>query len=369
MFSLRVITLPDAEPDEIVLPLDGPGSGCSVQLRCLAGGSGLHLVVLRESQVILRAELPAEGGETVTVELEARAEGDLRLWSPGRTVFTLPADKRYEPLPLLRRASSDGLLDLVFVVDGTTRRFASGDGGMVADLLLDQKEEWRVKADGLIRFAEGMSQGVREPRFAVLAFGDSMPLGAVASDLAPRYHLYPQREEDRGFLPLDVARLRTALELIPSTPGGDFVDALADAFQACRRLRWRRDARKVIVVFGDSPGHSVLHPLRKGADVCARALDVDTEVWRLHSEGVEVATVYCDPAADLRLNAIEFRRDLLSGARAQYARLASLPSMAFEASSFSPERAEEAVRSPEGVIARCAALGEMVEIAPRNLPS
>ena len=366
MFSLRVVTFPAAVPDEIVLPLDGPGSACSVQLSCLPGASGLHLVLLRETEVVLRAEVLAESGETVTVELEARAERELRLWSPGRTIFTLPPDNRYEPLAPLCTMPADGGLDLVFVLDGTTRHFAKGEkGGAVADLLLDRKEEWKEQADRLTRFAEGLSQGVREPRFAVLAFGDSMPPGAVASDLAPRYHVYPS-EEERGFLPLDPPRLQAALEQVPSTPGGDFVDALADALHACRRLRWRRDVRKMIVIYGDSPGHSVLHPLRKGADVCARALDVDTEIWQLHREGVEVATIYCDPAAELRLQALEFRRDLLSGARAQYSRLASLPGMAFEASSFIPERAAEALRSPEAIIARGAALGEMVEVAPRS---
>jgi hypothetical protein len=363
MISLRVVSPPDAEPGEIVLPLDGPGSACSVRLGCLPGASGLHLVLLRDGAVVLRAEIPAESGETVAVELETREDGDLRLLSPGRPVFTLPADSRYEPLPPLRIASTDGGLDLVFVLDGTTRRFATGDQGLVADLLLDRKEEWREQADRLSRFAEGLAQGTREPRFAVLAFGDSMPPGAVASDLAPRYHLHP-REEERGFLPLDPARLQSALESVPSTPGGDFVDALADALHACRRLRWRRDARKLIVIYGDSPGHSVLHPLRRGADVCARALDIDTEVWQLHRDGVEVATIYCEPGADLRLHAVEFRRDLLSGARAQYARLASLPTLAFEASSFTPERAVEALNSPEMVIARCAALGQMVEVSP-----
>ncbi len=366
MISLRVVSLPDAEPGEIVLPLNGPGSACSIQIGCLPGASGLHLVLLRDGAVVLRAEVPAESGETVTVELEAREEGDLRLRSPGRTVFTLPADPRYEPLPPLRIASSDGGLDLVFVLDGTARRFAKGDvGGAVSALLLDRREEWREQADRLTRFASELAQRAREPRFAVLAFGDSMPPGAVASDLAPRYHLYP-REEERGFVPLDPARLQTALESVPSTPGGDFVDALADALHACRRFRWRRDARKLIVLYGDSPGHSVLHPLRRGADVCARALDVDTEVWQLHRDGVEVVTIYCEPAADLRLHAVEFQHDLLSGARAQYARLASLPALAFEAASFTPEQAAEALRSPDAVIARCAALGEMVEMAPRE---
>lgn len=363
MLSLRALSPPSAEPGEIPLPLDGPGSACSVQLGCLPGASGVHLVFVRDGATVLRAEIPAESGETVTVDVETGEEGDLRLCSAGRSLFTLPVQDRYEPLPPLRAAPPESGLDLIFIVDGTTRRFTR-ENGVTAQLLLEQREEWREQVERLARLAEGLAAGTGDTRVAVLSFGDSMPPGAVAPSLAPRYDLYP-REEERGFQPLDPARLQSDLEAVPATPGGDFVDALADALQVCRRLRWRRNVRKLIVIYGDSPGHSILHPLRKGADVCVRALDVDTEIWRLHREQVEIATIYCDPPADLGLYAIEFQRDLLRGARAQYARLASLPALAFEASSFTPEKAVEALRASEALIGRCAALGAMIDIAPR----
>ncbi len=248
-------------------------------------------------------------------------------------------------------------------MDATTRRFKH-EKGLAADLLLKDGDAWKEQIDRLVRFAETCAEGASDARFAVLAFGDRMPDGAVAPDLAPIYELHP-REDERGFRPLDAARLRSALTAIPPTPGGDFVDALADALHACQRLRWNGDARKVVVIWGDSPGQSIQHPLPKGADVSARALDVDMEVMALHRAGIELVTIYHDPPMDLGLAAIEFRRDLLQGVRNQYARLASLPSLAFESSSFVPDAAAAVLKAREGVIARGAAPGYVVELTPK----
>lgn len=359
-FTLRAVS-PEGSPEEVVLPLDGPGSSCSLRLACLPGASALCLVFTRDGEAVLRVEIPAEDGETVSVELETCEDGRLEASSPGRSVLTFPAEGRHAALPLLGVAAGESL-DLVLVVDGTARRFKH-EKGLMAELLLRDGEAWNEQLDRLARFAEAFAEGLPGARFAVLAFGDRMPAGAVAPDLAPVYELYPG-EEERGLRPFDPARLRAELAAVPPTAGGDFVDALADALHACQRLRWNGNARKVVVVWGDSPGHSIQHPLRKGADIGVRMLDVDLEARALHGEGVELVTIYHDPPAGLGLAAIEFRRDLLQGARSQYARIASLPSLSFEASSFDPEEAAAVLRSREGIVARGAAPGHLVELTP-----
>ena len=90
-----------------------------------------------------------------------------------------------------------------------------------------------------------------------------------------------------------------------------------------------------------------------------RKLDVDMEARRLYEERVEIATLYYDPPADpdLGLYSIDYQRDLLAEARGQYARLASLPELAFLASSFDPVQAAMTLRN-RGVLAREAAPGE-----------
>lgn len=362
MLSLRVASS-NGVSEDVSLPLNGPGSTCSLRLACLPGAAGLRLVFTRDGEVVLRAEVPAEGGETVSVEVVSGDGDQLNVTSFGRSVLTLRVAGHHESLPLLRAAARGESLDLVVVVDATMKRLEGGP----ADLLLKDSEAWKKELERLAELAEACAEGVSDARFAVLAFGDRMPDGAIATDLAPAYELYPG-EDERGFRPMDPARLRAALAAIPPTSGGDFVDALADALRACRRLRWNEKARKMVVIWGDSPGNSIQYPLRKGADVGIRALDVDIEACGLHRDGIELVTIYRDPPANLGLAAIEFQRDLLNGARSQYARLASLPALAFEVSSFNPVEAAAVLRNREGVIARGAAPGLLVEIKPPQTP-
>jgi hypothetical protein len=357
--SLRVLSLPEAEAREIPLPFGEPSSACSFHLRCLPGASRIHFVLTGGTG--LRAEIPAESGETVTVHAEIGSTGELRVRSPGKKLFTLPMHSRYEPLPPLTPAGLNRL-DMMFVIDSTTRRFTDEGSGLIAEPLLERKDLWQEQVAQLVRLVELLMEPASDVRVSVLAFGDRPPPIPLAGDLKPRFRLHPEVKEDRHFVPLDLERLRAALESIPSTPGGDFVDALADALQAARSLHWRKDARKILVVCGDSPGHSTLQPLRRGADLCARVTDVDTEAWYLHREKIEISTVYFAPPAALFLSKIDFQRDLLRATRAQYARLASLPTLAFETSTFSPEEVAEALRSRNVAIARGAALGELVGV-------
>jgi hypothetical protein len=144
------------------------------------------------------------------------------------------------------------------------------------------------------------------------------------------------------------------------TPGGDFVDALADALYACARLRWRK-GRRLLVISGDSPGFSLLQPLTAGTDVCVRKRDVETQALELHRLGVEIVTIY--HAAPSNAAVTPLGRSLLAEAGAQYARIASLPEeMAFEASSFEPEEAANRVAAIGVPIGRGASLGEFVRV-------
>jgi len=344
---IRVLSAEASEPDEVLLPLHGPGSGCTVRLRCLPGATGLQVVLTAEGGAKLRAELPADGGEVVAVQVELDEHGELQVWNSGRDVLFLPAEDRYDPLPPILPAPQDKSLDLVFVIDGTVRHAS--------------REEREGHYEKLLAFAERIAEGPRDCRAAVIAFGDQPPPTVTAADLLPQYLLFPG-EEERRLQPFDSERLRRDLFSIPSTSGGDFVDALADALDACARLRWRDEARKLLVLSGDSPGHSVLQPLRRGADVCVRERDVDTGGLRLHRLGVEMVTIHHDPPARSGLYDLEFQRDLLLGARSQYTRLASLLEYAFLTSTFDPAAAAAAVRARSGAIGRGASLGGLVEV-------
>ena len=278
-------------------------------------------------------------------------------------MLLLPTNAQFEPAPPIRPARPEDCLDLVILIDATTRHFFQPEKGAATSVpLLARQEAWQDHAESLCLLAAALLPPGLDGRVTLLAFGDQRPPRVDAQDLCPAYHLLPDQEEQRRFEAFAEDRLRARLLALRPSSGGDFVDALADALDACARLRWRPETRKLLVLSGDSPGHSLLHPLPKGADASLRDRDVDTQALRLHRLGVEIATIYHAPAAELGLADISFQRDLLEGARVQYARLASLPEMAFEAAAFDAASAARAIRERAIPVGRDAVLGELLAV-------
>jgi hypothetical protein len=289
------------------------------------------------------------------LRFELEDGGVLQLSSHGRSILHLPADVRYEPLAPIRPAPVPAPLDVAIVVDGTTRFWPGSEAA--PSRLLDQKDRWSEHVQALVRFVEGVAAS-RNCRATVIAFGDQTPPAVTARDLQPHYLLFPE-EDDRTFQCFDAERLRDLLMNLPSSPGADFVDATADALDACAQLSWRKDSRRVVILTGDSPGESLLYPLPKGADVCVRHFDVDTRALELHRNGVEILTIYHPPPTAL----LAVRKELLTSTREQYERLASLRDLAFTNTSFDPEAAATQFRERSEAIARGAALGVLVRAA------
>ncbi|HEV7766154.1 MAG TPA: vWA domain-containing protein [Thermoanaerobaculia bacterium] len=337
-------------------------------MRCLRGASSVHVVLSDASGVRLRAEIGAEPGEIVPLRVELDGQTTPHLSSRGRNVLLLPPDVLYEPAAPIRPPQSDAPLDLVIVIDGTLRNWPAkaadnkqAPTSVATVRLLDHTKAWNAHVDQLLVFATRVAAG-RETRVAVLAFGDQEMPAVTATDLRPAYRLHPA-EDERILKRLNPTALREKLLTLPSTSGGDFVDALADALEACQHLRWREGARKLVLVSGDSPGLSLLHPLPRGADLCVRQYDVDTEALVLHRRGVEIATIYHGPPPDLGFYKLPRQRSLLQATRAQYDRLASVPEASYEASAFRPEEAADLFLQMNEPIGRRAALGELVRVS------
>ena len=375
--ELRLRTWDAVQHAPADVPLRFDGAIALMEVRCLPGASGIHVVLSDAEGVRLRAEVMAEPGEVVPLCVELDERGLVCLSSRGREIVYLPGDVRYDPPPPIRAASAQAPLDVAVVVDGTTRSWPekvaapSGEkeaapASTAAGRLLERKDRWSAHVEKLAAFVERIAEG-RDARIAILAFGDQPPPAVTAADLQPAYRLHPP-DDERVLQPLDRARLRERLLALPSSPGADFADATADALDACVRLHWRKDARRVVLLTGDSPGASLLHPLPKGADLCVRHHDVDTRAFALHRLGVELLTIYHDPPRTLGLHTIAPQRDLLAAARDQYERLASLPELAFEEASFQPDVAAGRLRALEGVIARGFAFGELVHAAAKAEP-
>lgn len=353
--DLRLQTWDAGEHTLAMTPLRFSGSIATAEVRCLPGASALQVVVANGGGVRLRAEVSAEPDEVVSLRFELD-DGVLHLSSHGRSVLHLPVDARYEPLVPIHPAAAPAPLDVAILVDGTTL-FWPEEKAERPTRLLDQRERWSEHVEKLVRFVERAADG-RDCRTTVIAFGDQEPPAVTARDLQPHYVLFPDAD-DRVFLRFHAERLREMLLTLPSSPGADFVDAAADALDACARLSWRKESRRLAIVTGDSPGASLLHPLPKGADLGVRRFDVDTRALELHREGVEVLTIYHPPPAAL----LTLRRELLTRTREQYERLASLPELAFTNASFDPEAAAAQFAERSSAIACGASLGELVRSA------
>jgi hypothetical protein len=353
--ELRLQTWDAGEHAPVSTPLRFSGAVATAEVRCLPGASALHVAVANGEGVRLRAEVSAEPDEIVPLRFELE-DGVLHLSSHRRSIMHLPVEVRYAPLAPIGPAPAPASLDVAIVVDGTTRFWPEAEQPG-ATRLLDQKDRWSEHVEKLVRFVERVAEG-GNCRVTAIAFGDQEPPAVTARDLQPHYLLYPDAD-DRVFQRFDAQRLRDLLLNLPSSPGADFIDAAADALDACARLSWRTEARRLAIVTGDSPGASLLYPLPKGADLCVRRFDVDTRVRELHRNGVEVLTIYHPPPAALLM----LRRELLTGTREQYERLASLRELAFTSTSFDPESAAAQFRGHSSAIARGAALGELVRTA------
>lgn len=344
------------------LPLEGPGSSCSLRLRSLPGSSAIHVALVNGKGVLLRAEVAAEGDEWVEVGIAWADEDHWSLSSAGRRILYLPSAADHEPSPPLRPAYKAKQLDVALLVDGSTCASGVGAAQKPASelppppLLLADRERWGIHSGLLIETIERLAAEMKaDLRVAVIAFGDRPVPETSASDLRPAYHLHPALPEERALHRKDAGQIRSHLLSLPGTSGGDFVDSLADALAACRELRWRPGARKLLVLTGDSPGYSILRPSPQGADAQVRERDVDVEAAALHREGIEILTIYHAPAVEAV--SLRFLGPFLGHARAQYQRIATRPELFFEAAGFDPETAVRALRSRVPAIGRGASPG------------
>lgn len=336
-------------------PLPLATGRCRLRLRSLPGSSGLQLPCAVDGATRWRFEVPAAAEEIVTVDFELDAEGELHAWSENRSVFVLPPDERFAPPSPARLAASAPSLELLWVIDGTARAAGGGDHPW----LLGSKD-WPAVVDRLVDLAAALGAG-KAARLGLVAFGDEPFPMLDAPDLQPAYRLWPLGAE-RGELPrFPLAELKARLSAVPPTSGGDFVDALADALAFCADLPTEEKSRRIVLVVGDSPGHSLTEPAPDGADLLPRAQEIEGPLRKLHTLGALVATIFHDPGIANDPNWAH-RRDLPEHARRQYAAFASTPALAFELADLDPHRAAKAIlRVPEMLGFGCC-YGVVVEV-------
>jgi hypothetical protein len=361
--SLHHFDLALGSTKKTALPLNGLGDKCTVWMRPLPGASSIQLLLEGDNGMPpLRVECQAPNPDSIPICVVHENEGTLhvfrpaaqdlalgasdRFWSRTRNssrpaVYHLPSAGAYAP-PRPICFQENGKLDLLFLVDGSSRLlFQAKRPVSRASPAPAGSATWASQQDKLAEFSQRLRQGYPDLHMAVMAFGDySLNDSVSAADLRPTYALYPE-DRPQQLRALSEQQLKEQLANIPYTSGADFVDALAEALHECQSAGWRADARKLLVLAGDSPGNSILHPLALGADAGARGFDVDSEAAALHeAHGVELLTLYLGDAS--AQGAI---RQLLDQSSKQYERLASHPALFWKADNFDPGAAADVLKN------------------------
>ena len=371
--SIHLLAYHDNQLTPYQLPgLDGPGGQCEVRLRKLPGARQVRVVLQAGNATRFRAEVDSdEGMPEVTFAIRRGADSGFAMecleGAPVKYLQDNPAHKRDYEMPIVWEGPPQHI-DLAIVIDATARIFlrdeTQPDKLIPSQLLAKQnRTHWEAHVDKLCAFVESVRRSCAHCRIAVLAFGDhAMPENVTAEDLHPAYLLHPKPEQ-RFLQNVDAAALKSRLLAIPPSSGGDFVDALADALAACDGLFWNPSpgARKLVLISGESPGHSILHPLSKG-DVCVREHDVDTQALRLHRKGVALLSLYHGQTDDYLDSLVGTEaKELQEAAKDQYARLATLPQFAMDAGCFEGGAEAELLLGLSGLLGRGGCCGEWVE--------
>ncbi len=299
-------------------------AGDSVWVRPAAGAEAARLLWMRDEHIAAVLELPVRSHEPAQLKVEATSP--LRLWADGRPIFHLPAKTVVRPARPWNPAKR---LELALLIDATqwATRPAGEDPAPPERLRLLSDPELRIEPfrawiEGIQALKPVFPEGIA---VSIVAFGDQAPPYPVAEDLQPTFVVSPDIASLRFEAAEPTALLRRLSSLEPS-PGGDAVDAVADGLHACVSLPWSADARRLVILIGDSPGYSLLHPGPTGTAAFPRRLDVDSVTIGLFDSGIELATVFntLDTEADT-----DIQRRLVQHTRSQYRSLASRPSLSF----------------------------------------
>ena len=307
--------------------------------RAVLGANALHLVIREGDLILLNVEVDAPNGAPVEVcfvqhgqEWAAKVEN--------RAVLRLPRNEPECAHVLFANASRN--VDIFFLIDGTSLHPA-GDKGDLQPLI--GSTEWEPVRLRLLDILKPLEDRGVDLHTGVGSFADTSILPGIES-----YLLHP-----REWRLAPTSRTRSDWSLPKPADGGDFVDALADGLHACRQLPWRTGSRKLVVLFGDSPGYCVSEAGRSPIDLAdchLRELDVFEEADALHLLGVELATVYHSPSGDALAEVADYSRELVSYARRQYERLASNPDWALTSPAWDPTAFSEQWYTFSGPLAR-----------------
>src|SRR5262245_31912117 len=232
------------------LPLDPEHHSGRIDLELVPGASAVQVVVRDNGKVKAWIEVPAQAGESITVEFRRDPSGALRAFSLNRDFLVMPDEEPPDPLLLTPAASEQ--LDFFVLIDGTclhpyVEPTASEERRIYTlEYLLDPKLAvvWQALAGQITDFMAALAAKYSHVWAMAAAFGDH-PMPILANPLLkPKYLIHPDIPKERRLERCTPTRLSQQLRRLPFSPGGDFVDALADGMRASRQASWRQQSRK-----------------------------------------------------------------------------------------------------------------------------
>jgi hypothetical protein len=313
----------------VPVKLDPQSHAGRIELELVPGASAVQVVVRVENSVRSWIEVQAQPGEAVGIEFRRDQSGAIRAFSLNRDFLVLPDEEPGDPL--LLKPAKTGELDLLVLVDGTclhpyAEPAASEEGRIYTlEYLLDPKlaVAWQRLVGQITAFVSAITAKYPQLWAMAAAFGDH-PMPILSNPLLkPKYLVYPEIPNERKLEASTPDQLAQQLRRLPFSPGGDFVDALADGLRASRRASWRQNSRKLLLIFGQSPGYSVLAPGDGMTDLQVRKVCIEEESVALQKMGVEIVTIYHDPPNADEAYSSQMP-DLVDRSRRQHERLASL---------------------------------------------
>ncbi len=337
----------------VPVALDGDTNAGEIRLELAPGASSVQVVARNEARVEAWIEVPAQPGEQVSIEFRRMPDGELRAFSRNREFLVLPGEE--PPQPLLFSPPRTDELDLLILVDGTCMHPRKVRGAEVVTLeyLLgpDMTDIWEGIAVRLMDFVSHTASKYTKLWAMAAAFGDeAMPM--LSNELLkPRYLVHPAIPSARKLEPCTPDQLMQQLRRLPPTSGGDFVDGLADGLRAAGQARWRQSSRKLLLVFGQSPGYSVFDTNDDMTNLLVRKVCVEEETAALHRMGVEIVTLFHDPPEAAELYRTELP-ELFQRVRDQYQSLASLREWSCAGPEIDASRLASAWLNPPAVLAR-----------------
>ena len=193
-------------------------------------------------------------------------------------------------------------LDLALVMDVT--------GSME-----DEIEQVRAEATALV---ERVQLLVPDTRFAVVSLADyaEVQFADRLRDIVGNAVQFGRPGDSPWQLEqpftADAALVQSAVNRIVLLHGGDNPEAYLRALDEAARLEWRPDARRIILLFGDSEPHTP-DPGRDATVDTADDLETQTVLQRLNDQGIRVIAVQAQTTTD-----IDFYRNLADSTGGQW---------------------------------------------------